>query len=135
MIFKSNYYYYIQLLLLCFLLSSCQTPKYSKVTNITDTSDFLPEVQYTISENFSPKKLSCIAIGKITDASEKNDYKSLDKVLLISSKQLSKILGKKNDNSLRAARSNGTGFKSYKDKQGNIYYNLIEVFNELGIKL
>ena len=83
MIFKSNYYYYIQLLLLCFLLSSCQTPKYSKVTNITDTSDFLPEVQYTISENFNPKKLSCIAIGKITDASEESDYKSLDKVLLI----------------------------------------------------
>ena len=83
MIFKSNYYYYIQLLLLCFLLSSCQTPKYSKVTNITDTSDFLPEVQYTISENFSPKKISCIAIGKITDASEESDYMSLDKVLLI----------------------------------------------------
>ena len=58
-----------------------------------------------------------------------------DKVLLISSKQLSKILGKKNDNSLRAARSNGTGFKSYKDKQGHVYYNLIEVLNELGIKL
>ena len=81
MIFKSNYYYYIQLLLLCFLLSSCQTPKYSKVTNITDTSDFLPEVQYTISENFNPNKLSCIVIGKITDTSEESDYKSLDKVL------------------------------------------------------
>jgi hypothetical protein len=58
-----------------------------------------------------------------------------DKVLLVSSKQLSKILGKKNDNSLRAARSNGTGFKSYTDKRGCVYYNLIEVFNELGIKL
>ena len=58
-----------------------------------------------------------------------------DKVLLVSSVQLSKILGKKNDNSLRAARSNGTGFKFYKDKQGNVYYNLIGVFNELGIKL
>ena len=58
-----------------------------------------------------------------------------DKVLLVSSKQLSKILGKKNDNSLRASRSNGTGFKSYKDKQGNVYYNLIEVFKELGITL
>ena len=58
-----------------------------------------------------------------------------DRVLLVSSKQLAKILGKKNDNSLRAARSNKTGFKTYKDKQGNVYYNLIEVFNELGITL
>ena len=58
-----------------------------------------------------------------------------DKVLLVSSVQLAKILGKKNDNSLRAARSNGTGFKPYKDKQGNVYYNLMEVFNQLGIKL
>ena len=58
-----------------------------------------------------------------------------DKVLLVSSVQLAKILGKKNDNSLRASRSNGTGFNSYKDKQGNVYYNLIEVFNQLGIKL
>ena len=58
-----------------------------------------------------------------------------DKVLLVSSVQLAKILGKKNDNSLRASRSNGTGFKSYKDKQGNVYYNLIKVLNELGIKL
>ena len=58
-----------------------------------------------------------------------------DRVLLVSSVQLAKILGKKNDNSLRASRSNGTGFKSYKDKQGNVYYNLIKVFNELGIKL
>ena len=58
-----------------------------------------------------------------------------EKVILVSSKQLSKILGKRNDNSLRAARSNKTGFKYYTDKQGNIYYNLIEVFNELGIKL
>ena len=58
-----------------------------------------------------------------------------DKVLLVSSVQLAKILGKKNDNSLRASRSNKTGFKSYKDKQGNVYYNLIKVFNELGIKL
>jgi hypothetical protein len=58
-----------------------------------------------------------------------------DKVLLVSSVQLAKILGKKNDSSLRASRSNKTGFKSYKDKQGNVYYNLIKVLNELGIKL
>ena len=53
----------------------------------------------------------------------------------VSSKQLAKILGKPNDNSLRASRSNGTGFKAHKDKKGNVYYNLIEVFKELGIKL
>tara|TARA_R100000479_G_scaffold140199_1_gene76148 strand:- start:42 stop:290 length:249 start_codon:yes stop_codon:yes gene_type:complete len=58
-----------------------------------------------------------------------------DRVLLVSSKQLAKVLGKKNDNSLRAARSNKTGFKYYTDKQGNIYYNLIEILNELGVKL
>ena len=58
-----------------------------------------------------------------------------DRVLLVSSKQLAKILGKPNDNSLRAARSNGTGFKFYTDKRGCVYYNLIKVFNELGIKL
>ena len=58
-----------------------------------------------------------------------------DRVLLVSSVQLAKILGKKNDNSLRASRSGKTGFKSYKDNQGNVYYNLIAVFNELGVKL
>ena len=58
-----------------------------------------------------------------------------DKVLLVSSQQLAKILGKRKDNSLRASRSQGTGFKFHKDKQGNVYYNLIDVFKELGIKL
>ena len=58
-----------------------------------------------------------------------------DRILLVSSKQLAKILGTKNDNSLRSSRTNRTGFNSYKDKQGNVYYNLIEVFNELGIKI
>ena len=68
--------------------------------------------------------LSDVAIASISD-----------KVLLVSSQQLAKILGKKNDNSLRASRSQGTGFKFHKDKQGNVYYNLIDVFKELGIKL
>jgi len=58
-----------------------------------------------------------------------------DKVLLVSSVQLAKILGKKNDNGLRASRSAKTGFRSHKDKQGNVYYNLIAIFNELGIKI
>lgn len=55
--------------------------------------------------------------------------------LLVSSKQLANFLGKKNDNSLRAARSNGTGFKTYKDPNGNIFYNLIQVTKQMGIKL
>ena len=57
------------------------------------------------------------------------------RVLLVSSKQLAKILGKKNDGSLRSSRSNKTGFNFHTDTQGNIYYNLIEVFKQLGIKL
>jgi len=76
------------------------------------------------ANNLKDKCLSDEAIASLSD-----------RVLLVSSVQLAKILGKKNDNSLRASRSNGTGFKSYKDKQGNVYYNLIQVFNELGIKL
>ena len=76
------------------------------------------------ANNLKDKCLSDEAIASLSD-----------RVLLVSSVQLAKILGKKNDNSLRASRSNGTGFKSYKDKQGNVYYNLIKVFNELGLKL
>ena len=76
------------------------------------------------ANNLKDKCLSDEAIASLSD-----------RVLLVSSVQLAKILGKKNDNSLRASRSNGTGFKSYKDKQGNVYYNLIKVLNELGIKL
>lgn len=72
-------------------------------------------------------KLKCITDAALASIAEK--------VLLVSSKQLAKILGKKNDNSLRAARAHGTGFKFYKDKQGNVYYNLIEIFGELGVQL
>ena len=72
---------------------------------------------------------------KFNCASEAALASITEKVLLVSSKQLSKILGKKNDSSLRAARANGTGFKFYKDKQGNVYYNLIEIFDELGVQL
>lgn len=55
------------------------------------------------------------------------------KFLLVSSKQLAHFLGKKNDSSLRAARSNGTGFRPYKDQHGNVWYNLIEILNEIGL--
>ena len=77
-----------------------------------------------IAQDLKSKCLSDAALASIAD-----------RVLLVSSKQLSKILGKKNDNSLRAARSNGTGFKYYTDKQGNVYYNLMEIFKELGIEI
>ena len=77
-----------------------------------------------IAQDLKSKCLSDAALASIAD-----------RVLLVSSKQLAKILGKKNDSSLRSQRSNKTGFKFYTDKKGNVYYNLIEVFNELGIKL
>ena len=77
-----------------------------------------------IAYNLKSKCLSDAAIASIAD-----------RVLLVSSKQLAKILGKKNDSSLRSQRSNKTGFKFYTDKKGNVYYNLIEVFEELGVSL
>ena len=77
-----------------------------------------------LAYNLKSKCLSDAAIASIAD-----------RVLLVSSKQLAKILGKKNDSSLRSQRSNKTGYKFYTDKKGNVYYNLIEVFEELGISL
>ena len=77
-----------------------------------------------IAQELKSRCLSDAAIASISD-----------RVLLVSSKQLAKILGKKNDSSLRSQRSNKTGFKSYTDKNGNVYYNLIEVFKELGVEL
>ena len=77
-----------------------------------------------LAYNLKSKCLSDAAIASIAD-----------RVLLVSSKQLAKILGKKNDSSLRYQRSNKTGFKFYTDKKGNVYYNLIEVFEELGVSL
>ena len=74
---------YLITLILCLLLSACQTPKYSKVTNFTNSNNLLPEVQYTIAENFDPNNVNCIAVGQIEDDSDKNEYKSLDKVSLI----------------------------------------------------
>ena len=74
---------YFNLLILCLLLSACQTPKYSKVTNFTNSNNLVPEVQYTVAENFDPNNINCIAVGQVEDASDKNEYKSLDKVSLI----------------------------------------------------
>ena len=83
MTFKRVGYNLINTILLCFLLSSCQTPIYSKVNNFSQSQNILPEVQYSLSENFNPNNINCIAIGKIEDNSNPNEYKSLDKVTLI----------------------------------------------------
>ena len=83
MTFKQNSYNLIKTILLCFLVSSCQTPKYSKVNDFSQSKNILPEVQYSLSENFNPNNINCIAIGKIKDNSNVNEYKSLDKVSLI----------------------------------------------------
>ncbi len=83
MTFKQFFYNFIKTIMLCFLLSSCQTPKYSKVKNFTQSKNILPEVQYSLSENFNPNNVNCIAIGKIKDDSDVSEYKSLDKVSLI----------------------------------------------------
>ena len=52
---------------------------------------------------------------------------------LVSSRQLALILSKKNDDCLRVARCENRGFTWYKDKDGNVYYNLPEVMREIGI--
>ncbi len=83
MTFKQNGYNLIKTILLCFLLSSCQTPKYSKVNDFSQSKKILPEVQYSLSENFNPNNINCIAIGKIRDNSKASEYKSLDKITLI----------------------------------------------------
>ena len=57
----------------------------------------------------------------------------LPKLQLVSSKQLSKILTKKNDDALRVARSENRGLSWYKDKFGNVYYNLPEVMKDVGV--
>ena len=58
-----------------------------------------------------------------------------NQVQLVSSTQLAKIFSKKNDNSFRAARSKGHGFKYYKDLNGNVFYNLPEILKQMRIKL
>ena len=83
MTFKRVGYNLINTILLCFLLSSCQTPKYSKVNNFSQSQNILPEVQYSLSEYFNPNNINCIAIGKIKDNSDASEYKSLDKITLI----------------------------------------------------
>ena len=51
---------------------------------------------------------------------------------MVTSKQLAKILSKKNDDSLRVARCENRGFTWYKH-DGSVYYNLPEVMRELKV--
>lgn len=67
---------------------------------------------------------------QLTEAAIKNILKDFQ---LVSSKQLALILSKPNDNSLRVARCENRGFPWYKDKDGNVYYNLPEVMREIGV--
>ncbi len=59
----------------------------------------------------------------------------INQVQLVSGKQLAAIFSKKNDNSYRAARSKGYGWKTYTDINGNVFYNLPEILTSMVIKL
>ena len=78
-----NFYYtFITFNLIILLLSSCQTPKYLRVEKL-DNNNILPEVQYSLQDNFNPNNINCIAIGKFVDNSNKKEFKSLDKLSLV----------------------------------------------------
>ena len=86
------------------------------------------------------KLFSALQLGKKTNVDLKTQQLSdeavkniLPKLQLVSSKQLALILSKKNDDCLRVARCENRGFSWYKDKDGNVYYNLPEVMREIGI--
>ena len=92
------------------------------------------ELQTLAVENQTVCKMvnADLSIKKINDEAVKD---VLTKLQLVSSRQLAKILTKRNDNGLRSARSAGTGFNWYKDKFGNVYYNLPEIMKEIGVGL
>ena len=81
-------------------------------------------------ELFSTKKINLnTKINKLDDESVKE---LLENFQMVSSKQLAKILSKKNDDCLRVARCENRGFTWYKH-DGKVYYNLPEVMREIGI--
>ena len=88
--------------------------------------------------NKKPKQLSLFPTKKInlnTKINKLNDEavnKLLEDFQMVSSKQLAKILSKKNDDSLRVARCENRGFTWYKH-DGTVYYNLPEVMREIRI--
>lgn len=94
-------------------------------------------------KNKKQKQLSLFTkeqLGKKTPVSLKHKQLSdvavkniLENLQLVSSRQLALILSKPNDNSLRVARCENRGFPWYKDKDGNVYYNLPEVMRSIGV--
>ena len=56
----------------------------------------------------------------------------LEKVRLVSTKQLSTIINK-TPAALRKARQGGYGFPFFRDKDGKIFYNLPTVLKQIGI--
>jgi len=68
-------------------------------------------------------------INKLDDAAV---TKLMENFQMVTSKQLARILSKKNDNSLRVARCENRGFTWYK-YDGSVYYNLPEVKREMKV--
>ena len=79
---------------------------------------------------FSNKKINLDT--KINKLNDEAVNKLLEDFQMVSSKQLAKILSKKNDDSLRVARCENRGFTWYKH-DGTVYYNLPEVMREIRI--
>ena len=89
-----------------------------------------------MTKNKKQKQLSLFPTKKInlnTKLNKLNDEavnKLLEDFQMVSSKQLAKILSKKNDDALRVARCENRGFTWYKHN-GTVYYNLPEVMREI----
>tara|TARA_Y100000310_G_scaffold164116_1_gene163949 strand:+ start:195 stop:479 length:285 start_codon:yes stop_codon:yes gene_type:complete len=79
---------------------------------------------------FPTKKINLNS--KINKLNDEAVNKLLENFQMVSSKQLAKILSKKNDDSLRVARCENRGFTWYKH-DGTVYYNLPEVMREIRI--
>mgnify|MGYP007063496173 CR=1 FL=1 len=105
------------------MLNSAHGKKIKKLNQLS----LFPKKEIKISKRKVNADLSEV---QISDEALKN---LLPKLQLVSSKQLSKILTKKNDDALRVARSENRGFNWYKDKFGNVYYNLPEVMKDIGV--
>ena len=69
---------------------------------------------------------------KINKLDDEAVNKLLENFQMVTSKQLARILSKKNDDSLRVARCENRGFSWYKH-DGSVYYNLPEVMREIKV--
>ena len=90
----------------------------------------LKQLSLFTKEQLGKKTPVSLKHKQVSDAAVKNILKNLQ---LVSSRQLALILSKPNDNSLRVARCENRGFPWYKDKDGNVYYNLPEVMRSIGV--